>query len=107
LVTNRKTRDGVEANLAKLRNNRAKLTRDISAFEDNVATLGVAIDAMGMTTKQQLQERENRLLREVADLARGVQGLPDDLQIARAIVADRKVLMESNVADVAAKEATV
>lgn len=105
VAINKQAQDEASANLAKLKDQRAKLTEDTKGFEDAAVRLGIVIESANAI--EELRARHDLVQQEVGDLILEAQRLGGNLETARTALADIRKVMATKVAEATEKEAVL
>lgn len=104
VANNAQARRTADSNLSQLASERARLVADTDTFERAVVSHGIPIDRHGTTTREQLQERHERLQSDAAELDQQLQACVESLQVARAAQERGRASSEALAGEIAAKE---
>jgi exonuclease SbcC len=104
---NKQQRQAVDARLASLKNERAKLTAEIEDFADSIAKLAIVLEASVPTPTEQLQVQRDRVQQEIAEMNHHLQEVAGGLQAARTTLADVKKLVSTRIAEITDRDATL
>jgi len=97
---NKQRQQAFEAQIAILKNERARLDAEIGQYANSAAALGIIVQESSQTTAKQLHARLNRAQHEIVELNQRLQETDAVMGESRTRLTDAKNLLASGIADV-------
>lgn len=107
IAENEQKQQAADTQLTDLKKEQARLNVEIGRIENSAVELGIVLETSGPTPVEQLQERQNRIQEEIAELNRQIQETGVAAEAARTALANTKALVRAKTAEMTDRKAAL